>query len=276
VVPIAKDIPLGMFFLRLFPRLKKELRIARIKLSPQQFMNKAVRNGLTNGAALTALSFFVVSRAGMSVILLIPIFFLFFCFFLFLEMMKVKAAITRRRKDIDQEVIFVGRYLLIKLYSGRPLLNALAETARGHGVAAGYVHEIVHDINTGTTVESALKNAMEYSPSEKFGKILFHLNNALKIGIDVTKPLEAVLDELTTEEELDVKKYGKKLNTLVIFYMVAAVVIPSLGISLLMVMANFVDFQIGLRGLLVITFFVAILQFVFIAMFRSIRPLVDI
>ena len=117
---------------------------------------------------------------------------------------------------------------------------------------------------------------MEYSPSPKFAKILFHLNNALKIGVDVTKPLEAVIDELTTQEVLEVKKYGKKLNTLVIFYMVAAIVLPSLGISLFMVMANFINLPIGLRGLLIITFFVAVLQFVFIALFRSIRPLVEI
>jgi len=273
---MANNLPIGVHFLRFFPHLKKQLKIAHYKTTPLQFMNKAAGNGLKNGVALTAMSFFVVSKAGKSLWLLIPLFVLFFGFFVFLELMKVKSAIAKRRKEIDQEVIFVGRYLLIKLYSGRPLLNALAETAKSRGVTATYVREIVHDINTGTSIETALKNAIEYSPSEKFAKILFYLNNALKIGVDVTKPLSSIIDELTVQEILEVKKYGKKLNTLVIFYMVAAVVLPSLGISLLMVMANFVNFAIGLRGLLIITMFVAILQFIFIALFRSIRPMVEL
>ena len=273
---MANNLPIGALFLRFFPRLKKQLKIAHYKTTPLQFMNKAVGNGLKNGIALTALSFFLVSKAGKSLVLLAPLFVFFFGFFVSLELLKVKAAIAKRRKEIDREVIFVGRYLLIKLYSGRPLLNALAETAKSRGVAATYVREIVHDINTGTSIETALKNAIEYSPSEKFAKILFYLNNALKIGVDVTKPLSSIIDELTVQEELEVKKYGKKLNTLVIFYMVAAVVLPSLGISLLMVMANFVNFTIGLRGLLIITMFVAILQFIFIALFRSIRPMVEL
>jgi archaeal flagellar protein FlaJ len=273
---MAKDLPIGAFFLRFFPHLRKDLKIAHNKMTPLQFMNRAIGNGLKNSLALTAFSFFIVSKAQKSLLLLIPIFLFFVLFFIFLEMMKVRSAIARRKKEIDQEVIFVGRYLLIKLYSGRPLLNALAETSKSRGVTAAYVREIVHDINTGTPIETALKNAIEYSPSEKFSKILFYLNNALKIGVDVTKPLSSILDELTVQEELEVKKYGKKLNTLVIFYMVAAVVLPSLGISLFMVMANFVNFSIGIRGLLVITLFIGILQFIFISLFRSIRPMVEL
>ena len=273
---MVKEIPIGAFFLRFFPHLRKQLKMANFKVMPLQFMNKAIWSGLKNSIALAGMSFFLLSKAQKSLVLLLPLFVLFFGFFFFLEMMKVKSAIAKRKKEIDQEVIFVGRYLLIKLYSGRPLLNALAETSHSRGVTAAYVREIVQEINTGTPIEAALKNAVEYSPSEKFSKILFYLNNALKIGVDVTKPLNSILDELTVQEELEVKKYGKKLNTLVIFYMVAAVVLPSLGISLLMVMANFVNFSIGINGLLVITLFVGILQFVFIALFRAIRPMVEL
>ena len=116
---MANDLSLGAFFLKTFPHLKKDLKKANMKISPLQFLNKATRNGLVNGLGLTALAFFVLSRAQKSILLLVPIFFVLFFMFFMLDHMKVKAAINRRRKEIDQDVIFVGRYLLIKLYSGK-------------------------------------------------------------------------------------------------------------------------------------------------------------
>jgi pilus assembly protein TadC len=184
----------------------------------------------------------------------------------------VKAKIKKREREIDREVLFVGRYLLVKLYSGRPLLNALVETASSRGIAAKYIKEVVDDIGTGSTIEEALNNAMIYSPSDKLRKILFQINNALQLGIDVTGPLESVLEEITKELELEIKKYGKKLNTLVIFYMLAAVIVPSLGVAMFIVISSFLNFPITLRGLLILVFFIVVLQFVFMTLFRSIRP----
>lgn len=266
----------GSTLLKQFPHLQKELRMANIKTPPAQVLNRGIRNGLLYGAGMAVGSFFILSRARMSLALMLPAFIIFFLFFFMLEPLKVKSAISRRRREIDREVIFIGRYLLIKLYSGRPLLNALTEIAQSRGVTAAYVREIVHDINTGTPIEDALKDAVAYCPSEKFARILFQLNNALKIGVDVTKPLESLLQTLTKGEEIELQRYGKKLNTVVIFYMVAAIVIPSLGISLFMVITNFINLPVTLNGLLAISFFVVVLQFIFISLFRGIRPDIDL
>jgi len=192
------------------------------------------------------------------------------------SVISIKSRIRHREREINKEVLFVGRYLLVKLYSGRPLLNALVETANSRGVAAKYIKEIVDDINTGSTIEDALNSAMVYSPSEKLRKVLFHVNNALQLGIDVTKPLESVLEEITKEQELEINRYGKKLNTLVIFYMLAAVIIPSLGVAIFIVISSFINFPIGFGGMVVFIFFIVVLQFIFITLFKSIRPMVSL
>ena len=98
----------------------------------------------------------------------------------------------------------------------------------------------------------------------------------MQLGIDVTKPLESVLEEITREEELEINKYGKKLNTLVIFYMLAAVIVPSLGVAMFIVISSFINFPIGLKGLLAVVFFIVVLQFIFITLFKSIRPMVNL
>ncbi len=259
-----------------FPALKTELRVAHLPYSPVEYVNKNLKITAFYSILLTALLFFVLQKAKLSSLLLIPVFLILFILIFEYSLLKLKAKIRKRERDINKEVLFIGRYLLVKLYSGRPLLNALIETAESRGVASSYVKEIVDDIGTGSTIEEALNNAMIYSPSDKLRKILFHINNALQLGIDVTKPLESVLEEITKEEELEIKKYGKKLNTLVIFYMLAAVILPSLGVALFIVISSFINFPLKLSDLLIFVFFIVIIQFVFITLFKSIRPMVNL
>jgi flagellar protein FlaJ len=250
--------------------------MAHLKETPDEFINKNFKKSLLSSILFTILFFFVIDKAKLSkfwlILIFIAIFFLFFNF----HFLKLKGIIRKREREINKEVLFAGRYLLIKLYAGRPLLNALVETSHGYGVAAKYIKELVDDIETGNPIERALENAILYSPSEKFKKILFQINNALKLGIDVTKPLESVLEEITNEQEIEVKKYGRKLNTIVIFYMLMAIVMPSIGMTMFIVLASFINFQVTLREFFVVVFFIALLQFIFISMFKAIRPMVNI
>ena len=85
-----------------------------------------------------------------------------------------------------------------------------------------------------------------------------------------------MLEEITKEQELEIKKYSKKLNTLVIFYMLAAVILPSLGVAVFIVISSFINFPIDLKNLLVFIFFIVVIQFVFITLFKSIRPMVNL
>ena len=239
-------------------------------------MNRSLKAASLYSVLFTILLFFVLQKARLSPVLLVPGFLVLFILLFEYSLLAIRAKIKKRERDVNKEVLFVGRYLLVKLYSGRPLLNALIETAESRGIASKYIKEIVDDIGTGSTIEEALNNAMIYSPSDKLRRILFHINNSLQLGINVTKPLESVLEEITREEELEIRKYGKKLNTLVIFYMLGAVILPSLGVALFIVMSSFINLSIGINDLLIVTLFLVILQFVFITFFRSIRPMVNL
>jgi hypothetical protein len=105
---------------------------------------------------------------------------------------------------------------------------------------------------------------------------LFHVNNALKLGIDVTKPLNAVLEEITTEQDLEIKRYGKKLNTIIIFYMLAAIVMPSLGMTIFIVLSSFINFTVSTTHFAIVIGFIILIQFLFISIFKTIRPTVNL
>jgi pilus assembly protein TadC len=259
-----------------YPNLKKQIRIAHMKETPKEFVYNNLKLALPLSVGLTVLFFFIADKAGLSMFLLpfafIVSFFLSFNF----AFLKLKSRIVKRQKEIDREVLFAGQYLLIKLYSGKPLLNAFIDTTKSYGVTSKYIKEIVDDIDTGSSLEDALENAMKYSPSEKFRKILFHINNALKLGIDVAKPLTSVLEEITKQQALEIRGYSKKLNSIVIFYMLAAIVIPSVGMTIFIVVSSFLNFSLTVTHFLFVLFMIIVLEFVFISMFKSIRPTVNL
>jgi pilus assembly protein TadC len=188
----------------------------------------------------------------------------------------VDAKVSKRAKKIDKDVLFAGRFLLIKLNSGKPLINSLMDASQSYGVANTYFKDIVRNIDLGTPLEDALEKAMDSCPSKKMGRVLFQINNALRIGIDVTQNLEAVLEEIANEQLVEIQRYGKKLSSLTLFYMLVAVVAPSLGITMFMVVAGLVSLDIGPSTFFVFSFFLVLIEFVFLSLFKSIRPNVNI
>jgi pilus assembly protein TadC len=259
-----------------FPDLKKKLRMAHVDKSPEEYVKEKFQGALILAIGLGIFSFFVLSKIGVSIVFILLLFFVYFFIMFSVFIRHVDAMIRRREKDIDREVLFAGRFLLIKLNTGEPLINALVEASNSYGVANKYFKEIVREIELGTPLEKALEIESYYTPSQKFRKILFQITNALKIGIDVTDFLSAILDEIAEEQLIEIQRYGKKLNSITLFYMLMAIVVPSLGVTIFIVIASLVNLQLDLQVFLVIIFLLVILQFIFLSMFKMIRPDVNI
>lgn len=252
------------------------MHIAGMRIRPDQFVKKNLKNSLFVGIALTVLLFFILDKKGGSLLHLLWFFALSFVFIFNVLMRGPDGTITKRAKEVDKEILFAGRYLLIKLESGMPLINSLIEAARSYGISNKYFKEIVRDIELGTPIEKALQNAMSYTPSKKFKRILFQINNALRIGIDVRQSLEAVLEDIAQEQLIEIQRYGKKLNSFTLFYMLIAIVVPSLGLTLAVVVASLTSIEVSMTIFFVILGVLAIIQIGFITVFKAIRPKVNI
>jgi pilus assembly protein TadC len=258
------------------PRLRSELYKARMHITPEQFIAKAVRVSLMVSITVGVLLFFYVAKSGAPfwIPVLAALFFLFATYWYTLRtpqlaQMKVAA-------DIDREVLFAGRFLLVKLNSGKPLVTALMEASRSYGVSNKYFLEIVRDIELGTPLEAAIEKAMVNSPSEHWRKILFQIHNALRLGIDVSTSLESVLDDISHDYLLQIQRYGKKLSTFTLFYLLLAVVVPSLGMTILIVIISFAGIQLTTGLFVAILVVLAFVQIIFMNLFNSIRPKVNL
>jgi pilus assembly protein TadC len=184
--------------------------------------------------------------------------------------------IRKRQKEIEKDVLFAGRFILVKIESGVPFMNALSDAANAKGVGGKYFKEIVDEINLGTPIEKALENAIDLTPSDRFRRVLWQITNSLKTGIDVADTLRGILQQIANEQMIEIKEYGKKLNSMAMFYMLIGIVVPALGVTLFIILASFLSIQISFRYLLFAAFLLAFMQFMFISLFKSIRPMVDI
>lgn len=256
--------------------MKKKLEMAHMDMKPEVYIDKNLQLALIGAIGLGVMTLLIFARFNKPIALALLLAIAYFFILFFLVMKRVDGSIIKRKKDIDKEVLFAGRFLLIKLNSGRPLINSLIDASKSYGVAAKYFKEIVHDIELGKPIEEALEKASVYSPSKNFRKILFQISNALKIGIDVSKFLEATLEHIAREQLIEIQRYGKKLNSVTMFYMLFAVVMPSLGMTLFVVIGSFMSLDINLNLFIVVLFFLTVLEFMFITVFKSIRPNVNI
>lgn len=268
------------FILHRLPNIKINLRIAHIRETPFHFVQKSLMGAAYVSATVSLIMFMMMDKfRGRDPTNLLITFAIFAAGFMlmFSFMLNTPSVYIRKRQtEIDKEVLFAGRYLLVKMQSGVPFFNALTDASQSYGVSSKYFREIVDDIQMGTSIEDALDKAVDYNASHKFKMILWQMTNALKTGIDTTGSLKAVLDEITKEQVVEIKRYGKKLNSLAMFYMLIGVVVPSLGMAMFIIVTSFVSIQIKLTHLMVIVLLLAFMQFMFLSMFRSIRPNVNL
>jgi pilus assembly protein TadC len=260
------------------PKLKKKLATAKIDKTPYDYLKDVVRKTIINTALIIiTLAIFLNKNPNFLVIMvlgtIVTILFLYS-----INLKKVDAKIMKRGKDIDKEVLFAGRFLLIKLNSGQPLINAIVDASKSFGVANKYFKEIVKDIELGTPLEIALENAAINSASNRFRKILFNITNAIKIGIDVSNSLGSILDEISDEQLIEIQRYGKKLNSLTMFYMLLAIILPSLGMTMAAVIFSMLPNMGYLASKMYWIFGVLLIfiQITFISMFKGARPNVNI
>jgi len=256
--------------------LKKKLRIAGINKTPKDYLKQTMRSSVIAAFTITLLVFMFVKKKELPVgyAFLAGFVFFFIGYFFLFKSLDVK--VHKKAKEIDKDVLFAGRFLLIKLNSGKPLINSLMEASQSYGVANTYFKQIIKNIELGTPLEKALDVAAEECPSKKMQRVLFQITNALKIGIDVTQNLEAVLEEIANEQLVEIQRYGKKLNSLTLFYMLLAVVVPSLGMTMFIVVAGLVSLNISATTFFIFAFFLFLIEFAFLSLFKSIRPNVNI
>ena len=258
-----------------FPMLKFKLKQAGMEEKPENFIKKTFISAFYMTTGLVLFLFLILAKFNIFkgiLFLVVPIIFIIMFFYMF---KLPDLMITKKEKEISKEIVFAGRFIIIELESGVPLYNAMLNVSKNFDIVGRYFKEITDKVDLGTSTEDALNEAAELIPSDDLRKILWQIINSIRTGSNIAKSLHSVIEQITKDQITEVNKYGKKLNPLAMFYMIIAVILPSLGITMMIILSSFIKFQLSLTILLVIAGFLGFLQFLFISMVKFSRPAIE-
>ena len=176
-------------------------------------------------------------------------------------------------KEIEKDVLFAARDMIIAMRSGMPLYNAIVTVSTGYGTASREFGKIVETVQLGTPIENAIDNVCAKSRSPTFNRIMLQSSTSIKAGADVIGALQEAIDEVSQERVIELRRYGQRLNALAMFYMLFGIIFPSMGIAVATIMTTFISIiTISNTTLAMVFVGIVILQFVFLNMIRSARP----
>jgi flagellar protein FlaJ len=265
-----------------FPDLKKKLKIADMDASPIDFLEKVVSSTVFVAAGLIVVSYlFLMEPMAASLRGNIPMFLLMALgpvivipplIFSYL-MLYPEAAIIRRQREMDYEIVFAGRHIVIAIKSGMPLFDTFVGASSGYGAVSREFAKIVDQVVLGVPVTQAIRDIVQYNPSKYFTRILMQIANALGSGADVGDSLESVLEQISKEQLISLKEYSQKLTPIVMFYMVFGIIVPTLGVVLMTVIFSAMGGRSFPPWILAIVFLViTLIQVLFLGFIESSRP----
>lgn len=199
---------------------------------------------------------------------------LVFAMTLYTGLYSPKVAVKKRARLIDQELPYALRHLLIEVKSGVTLYQSLVTVSDGYGACSEEIKTIVREINGGKSQSEAIEESIVRNPSLQYRRSFWHLLNALKTGTTIEQSLASTVEEIMREQMLSIKKYGQELNPWTLMYMMLGVILPSLGITFMMILSTFTGMPLSNGTLIGILFFLVAFQILFINIIRTKRPLV--
>ena len=164
---------------------------------------------------------------------------------------------------------------LVQLNSGVPLFNILVNISRAdYKSLSKEIEKAVNEINAGKPQVEALEEIAATNPSLLFRRAIWQIVNGMKSGADMAGVTEEVILSISEEQVLQIQRYGGQLNPLAMFYMLVAVIVPSLSMTFLIIMSSFValsEFALKMVfwGLYALVMF---FQLMFLGIIKSRRP----
>lgn len=182
---------------------------------------------------------------------------------------------SKKAREIEKNLISVLQDMLVQLNSGVPIFRILVNISESdYGEVSLEFEKMTREISTGLPQVEAIEKYGKRTTSKFFKRVLWQISNGMRAGSDMGIVIREGIISLSEEQSIQIQNYGGKLNPLVMFYMLMAVIIPSLGITFLIIISSLLN----IPGEIVRLFFfgifgaVTFMQIMFLGVIRSRRP----
>ncbi|MFH1442730.1 MAG: type II secretion system F family protein [Candidatus Micrarchaeota archaeon] len=259
-----------------FPSLHQELLQTESTINPRTYATMGVVASFFNALFILVLGFIVARMTNENTAIFIvvaPILIGLVSFFTIMTYPKIIA--KKRARKLENELVPAMRQMLIQVKSGVPLYEAMTGVCDGYGEVSLEFRKMVRRINAGIPMQDVLEEKSRFTSSLQFRRILWQIDNALKVGTDVGKALEEIITDLVAEKIDDIRRYGQELSPWTMIYMLAAIVTPSLGITMMLVIISFLGVDVPKIIFAVVLVFITGFQLFFTDFVRSRRPAIE-
>jgi len=269
-------LAVGTLISKPFPGLKPQLMQANIAMNQREWSTLAFVVAVSNAAVMAALMLFIgfVAKSDFTMFALAVGAIMGLASFVTI-IFYPRITTTKRLRALENNLIPSLRQLLIELKSGVSLFEAMKSLRTGYGEVSRQFREITDHVEGGTSEIVALNNASSRNPSFKFRRVLWQISNSLSVGSNVTVGLQDMINELTKEKQDEIRRYAQELNPWTMIYMMAAVIVPSLGMSMMSILLSFLSIPVPRLVYPAVIVYLIIFQLFFINFVRSRRPVVD-
>ncbi|MFH1750405.1 MAG: type II secretion system F family protein [Candidatus Micrarchaeota archaeon] len=259
-----------------FPSLHQELLQVESNVNNREYSSMAIVASLFNSLFILVLGLIIMGVTTDPILPLVVLGVLAIGSISFITIMMYPRIIAKKRaRRLENELVPAMRQLLIQVKSGVPLYEAMTGVCDGYGEVSLEFRKMVRKINAGISMETVVEDKSKTTASLQFRRVLWQINNALKVGTDVGKALEEIISDLVLEKIDDIRRYGQELSPWTMIYMLAAIVTPSLGITMMLVIISFLGVDVPKIVFAAVIIFIIMFQLFFTDFVRSRRPAVE-
>ncbi len=200
---------------------------------------------------------------------------IFSCFVFFQQIAYPGMIAHRKVKDVEKNLMPALQSTLVQIESGVPLFNVLVNISKSnYGKVSDEFSRVIKEINSGKPQLDALSDSAARNPSMFYRRAIWQIVNGMKSGATISNVMRESINSLSEEQIVQIQNYGSQLNPLAMFYMLIAVIVPALSITLIIVLSSFISASSSTVKVLfwgvysAITFF----QIIFMGLIKSRRP----
>ncbi len=266
---------MGIKLSKFFPYLKLELHQAELSYNEKEYSAIVVTMGIIYAIIGFIIGFLLGFRFFPETFILIGLGggILLGVFVMIQVAFYPKVKGKQKIREIERNLIFALRTMTIEIKSGVSLFDSLNIIAEGsYGALSTEFKKAVKEIQTGTMEEIALEKIARYNPSLFFRRSIWQIINGMKAGADVSNVMEELVQTMIREEKLQITKYGNSMKLLSLMYMMLGVIVPSLGITFLIILSSFPQMQLGEVLFWMLLIFVIIAEFMYLGILKSKTP----
>ncbi|MBS3168396.1 type II secretion system F family protein [Candidatus Woesearchaeota archaeon] len=186
-----------------------------------------------------------------------------------------KLVSSRKIAEIDRNLLPALRNIMIKFNSGIPIFDTIVSISKQNfGQISEEFKQIVKKINSGASAVEAIEESATKNPSLYYRRALWQISNGMKAGSDISIVLQETINNLSTEQIIQIENYGSQLSPLAMFYMIIAIILPALAMTMLIILSSFLAIEPFLVKILFYGLYVVILffQIMFLGMLKTRRP----